>query len=152
MLPINDNFGLRSILFNKKPEFYKHFSNLNLVHPPGQISHGTYTWDCVHRKCTVLCTLCTVLVGKSSTRLDVEDVAEDLVIALLQPLVHLAQLVRRDQLHVKFTICFLLICTCFELPLTSCSNGSFLECSPPTVEARVRFLGSQDMSVLGPLV
>jgi hypothetical protein len=68
------------------------------------MSQGTY---CTLHKhctvhCTVLCTHCTVLVGKSSTRLDVEDVAEDLVVALLQPLVHLAQLVRRDQLHVEF--------------------------------------------------
>ncbi len=62
-------------------------------------------WDIhigLHKHCTVLCTHCTVLVGKSSTRLDVEDVAEDLVVALLQPVVHLAQLVCRDQLHVKF--------------------------------------------------
>ncbi len=29
---------------------------------------------------------------------------------------------------------------CSELLLTSCSNGSFLECSPPTVEAQVFFI------------
>ncbi len=31
-------------------------------------------------------------------------------------------------------------CRCPEQLLISCSNGSFLECSPPTAEARVRFL------------
>jgi hypothetical protein len=28
------------------------------------------------------------------------------------------------------------MCRCSEKQLTSCANGSFLECSPPTVEAR----------------
>ncbi len=38
-----------------------------------------------------------------------------------------------------------------NLLFTSCSNGSFLECLPPTVEA-VGLIPGRDMSVSGPLV
>ncbi len=40
----------------------------------------------------------------------------------------------------NFLYCHGLICRCSEQLITSCSKGSFLECSPPTLEARVRFL------------